>query len=166
VRDVALPFREYIHLERKRTGEGLSPLELQRWTRLKRMLGKEFSPGLSDECADQRHSVRVPTRLAVAFRDLGELQRCLMTNLSRGGVFIATQQPAEIGTRLELQLHIEETGERIDAPTEVVSRDVGPGLASGERGMGLRFLEMKPETQRAIDEFYERKLKEAAEGVR
>jgi Tfp pilus assembly protein PilZ len=39
-----------------------------------------------------------------------------MTNLSRGGVFIATQQPAEIGTRLELQLHIEETGERSTRP--------------------------------------------------
>jgi uncharacterized protein (TIGR02266 family) len=166
VRDIALLFREYIHLERKRIGEGLSPLELQRWTALKRMLGKEFSPGLSDERANQRRSVRVSTRLAVTFRNLGELQRCLMTNLSRGGLFIATEQPAEIGTRLELQLHIEETGEQIDAPTEVVSVDVGPGFASGERGMGLRFLEMTPETQRAIDELYERKLEEAAEGVR
>ena len=110
--------------------------------------------------------MRVPTRLAVAFRNFGELQCCLMTNLSRGGLFIATEQPAEIGTRLELQLHIEETGERIDTPTEVVSRNVGPGFASDERGMGLRFLEMKPETQRAIDEFYERKLEEVAEGLR
>ena len=166
MRDVALLFREYIHLERKRTGEGLSPLELQRWTALKRVLGKEFSPGLSDEKADQRGSVRIPTRLAVAFRNLGELQSSLMTNLSRGGLFVATEQPAAIGTRLDLQLHVEETGEKIDVPTEVVSHDVGPNFSSGERGMGLRFLEMKPETQRAIDELYERQLKQVVEGVR
>ena len=166
VRDVALLFREYIHLERKREGEGLSPLELQHWTGLKRMLGKEFSPGLSDQRADQRSSVRVPTRLAVTFRNVGELQRCLMTNLSRGGLFIATEQPAEIGTHLELQLHVEETGERIEAPSEVVSNDVGPGFAPGERGMGLRFLELKPEAQRAIEELYESKLEEAAERLR
>ena len=110
MRDVALLFREYIHLERKRTSKGLSPRELQRWTALKRVLGKEFSPGLSDEKADQRGSVRIPTRLAVAFRSSGELRSSLMTNLSRGGVFIATEQPVEIGTHLELQLRIEETG--------------------------------------------------------
>jgi uncharacterized protein (TIGR02266 family) len=165
VHDVALLFRQFIHLERKREGEGLSPLELQRWTALKRMLGKEFSPGLSDQRADQRTSVRIPTRLAVTFRDLGELQRCLMTNLSRGGVFVATERPAEIGTRLELQIHVEETDAWIEAPAEVVTCDVGPGFASDERGMGLRFLELKPETQRAIEELYERKLEEAAEGL-
>jgi c-di-GMP-binding flagellar brake protein YcgR len=64
------------------------------------------------------------------------------------------------------RLHVEETGERIEAPSEVVSNDVGPGFAPGERGMGLRFLELKPEAQRAIDELYERKLKEAAERLR
>ena len=92
MRDVGLLFREYIHLERKHTSKGLSPLDLQ--------------------------------------------------------------------------LHVEETGEQIDVPAEVVSHDVGPDFAAGERGMGLRFLEMKPEAQRAIEELYERQLKQVVEKVR
>jgi Tfp pilus assembly protein PilZ len=105
-----------------------------------------------------------------------------MTNLSRGGVFIATDRPAEIGTRLELRIHIEDTGEEIarlelrihiedtgeeiDVPGQVVSQNVGPNFESGQCGMGLRFLEMKPEVGRKVEALYERKLKEAAERKR
>jgi uncharacterized protein (TIGR02266 family) len=165
MQNVALRFREFIHLDRKRAAEGLTPLELERWAALKRALGREFSPGLSDERADQRGSVRVPARLAVTFHDVGELQRRLMTNLSRGGLFVVTDHPAAIGTRLELRLHVEETGERIAASAEVVSHNVGPGFSSDEQGMGLRFLELKPEAERSIERLYERKLREAAERV-
>ena len=85
-----------------------------------------------------------------------------MMNLSRGGFFVATDRPAEIGTRLELRLHIEDSSEEIDVPAEVVSRNVGPNLASGQSGMGLRFLEMKPEVAGKVQALYERKLEEAA----
>jgi Tfp pilus assembly protein PilZ len=86
-----------------------------------------------------------------------------MTNLSRGGVFIATESPASIGTRLQLLIHVEGTGERLEVPVEVVSVNVGPQLMGDAHGMGLRFLEAGSELQRQLDRFYERRLAEAAE---
>ena len=161
--DFHTQFRQFLYLDRKRAAEGLSPSELRRWLKLKRILNQKFSPNTSYERAERRESVRVPVRLRVSFTNLGELGASLMTNLSRGGVFIATDQPAEIGTRLELRLHIEDTGEEINVPGEVVSQNMGPNFESGQSGMGLRFLEMKPEVARKVEALYERKLKEAAE---
>jgi uncharacterized protein (TIGR02266 family) len=163
VDDFHKEFRHFLYLDRKRAAEGLSPSELRCWLKLARILNQEFSPNTSYERAELRKSVRVPVTLRVSFTDLGELGASLMTNLSRGGVFIATDRPAEIGTRLELRFHIEETGEEIDVPGEVVSQNLGPNFESGQSGMGLRFLEMKPEVARKVEELYERKLKEAAE---
>jgi uncharacterized protein (TIGR02266 family) len=162
VEDFYAQFRQFVYLDRKRAAEGLSPSELRRWLKLRRILNQEFSPNTSYERAERRESVRVPVRLRVSFTDLGELRESLMTNLSRGGVFIATDRPAEIGTRLELRLHIENTGEEIDVPGEVVAQNLGPQFESGRSGMGLRFLEMKPEVSRKVEALYERKLEEAA----
>lgn len=157
--DVAARFREYARLDRQRSREGLCPAELERWTQLKRLLSRRFSPDLPDRRLDQRSSLRVPTRLAVALRTSRELHGCLMTNVSRGGLFVATEQPAPIGTRLTLYLQIEETSERVEVPAEVASVDVGPDLASEQRGMGLRFLEMDGKTRAKIDAFYESRLR-------
>jgi uncharacterized protein (TIGR02266 family) len=163
VSEPIVKFREFMRLERKRIGDGLSPAELRRWMLLKRSLSQKFSPGLSDASADRRDSVRVPTRLAVTFRDLGEVRNSLMTNLNRGGVFIATDEPSDLGTRLELHLHVEETGKEIVVPVEVISQDVGPDLLSDRRGMGLRFLDLDAETSRQISALYERSLEVALE---
>jgi branched-chain amino acid aminotransferase len=162
MQDVSSRFREYILLERRRDAEGLTPAELARWTLLKRFLSRRFSPEVSEEQTEERRSVRVPTKLAVAFRDREALRSSLMTNISRGGLFIATERPAEIGTVLELRIDISETGESIDISAEVVSLNVGPDFSKLERGMGLRFRATTEETQRKLDALYERKLKEAS----
>ena len=48
---------------------------------------------------------------------------------------------------------------------EVVTQNTGADLAAPRAGMGLRFLEMDPQTRTRIDALYERKLAEAAEAV-
>ena len=101
LKNPAARFRETIWLERKRAVEGLTPDELTLWTDLKRDLGREFSPDLTDKVSDQRKSVRLPVKLRVSFFSLGQLEESLMTNFSKGGLFIAARRPCEIGTRLE-----------------------------------------------------------------
>jgi len=160
--DLHSRFQQFLYLDRKRAANELSPAELRRWIKLKRILNQQFSPGASYEHVDRRDSVRVPARLAVTFRDVGELRGCLMTNLSRGGLFVETDSPAELGTRVQLGIQIEESGEKIDVPAEVVSVNARPGSAAQQHGMGLRFLEMKPEVAEKFETFYERKLREAA----
>ena len=161
MRDIAARFREYVSLDRKRAAEGLSPAELRRWLNLKRSLGKTFSPDLTDRHADLRGSLRVPARLAVSFGTVGELTRSLMTNLSRGGVFIATSDVLEIGAHVRLLVAIEETGKTLEIPGEVVSQNVDPGFETDQQGMGVRFLDVDGETREQIDRLYESQLREA-----
>ena len=156
MKDPISQFREYARLERLRSGAGLSPAELKRWTLLKRHLSQHFSPGLSDECADQRESVRVPTRLAVSFSTEGELARSLMTNLSRRGVFVQSGHLLEIGTRFELRIHVDNPPQEIAVPVEVVSHNLGPSYDTQKSGMGLRILNADDEVENQFDELYER----------
>jgi uncharacterized protein (TIGR02266 family) len=155
-------FRAYMALDRKRSGAGLSPRELRRFIELKRQLSRHFTPGLSDEHADRRESVRVPTRLAVSFSSLGRLVESLMTNLSRRGVFVATEHPAEVGTRVELRIQIEDTGEVIEIPAEAVSCNLGPRFENEPPGMGLRFRDASPEVEQQIDRLYEKVMRGTA----
>jgi Tfp pilus assembly protein PilZ len=155
-------FRAYMALERKRSGAGLSPEELGRWTELKRRLSRHLTPDVSDEHADQRRSVRVPTRLAVSFSSLGQLVGSLMTNLSRRGLFVATEHLLDIGTRLELRIQIGDTGEVIELPAEVVSHNLGPGFENDSPGMGMSFRDASPGVEKQMAKLYERALQKAA----
>ena len=67
MKELHLVFREYTRLERKRTGDGLTPAEYQRYRALARQLATRFSKGPPKGGAERRESVRVPTRLKVSF---------------------------------------------------------------------------------------------------
>jgi uncharacterized protein (TIGR02266 family) len=162
MQDIAARFREYIKLERRRDREGLSREEFERWGALKRHLTRHFDPELSEEQSSERQSVRVPTRLAVTFRDQQELRSSLMTNLSRGGVFIRTEHPAAMGTKLVLKIEIASTGELLEVPAQVVTLNISRDFRQPQRGMGLRFLPESEEMERKLDELYEHQLKQAA----
>jgi uncharacterized protein (TIGR02266 family) len=161
LQDVASQFREFIHLDRKHRTDGLTAAELDRWSRLKRALGRKFSPDLSNEHSDARRSVRVPTQLRVDFASVDELRGQRMTNLSRGGLFVATAHQLAIGTRVTLLVHIDESGDTLEIPAEVASHNVGPQYASDQQGMGLRFLEMDAATSSRLEALYEASLETA-----
>jgi Tfp pilus assembly protein PilZ len=149
-------------LERKRASTGVSPEELKRWQLLKRRLGKEFHPKLEDEHSDKRQSVRVPTLLRVSFPDRRSLEHCLMTNISRGGVFIATVAPEPIGTALRIAIRIEGDAEDLMVNAVVVSQNYSDGPYGEARGMALAFDHPNPATQARLEKLYEEKLLEAA----
>jgi uncharacterized protein (TIGR02266 family) len=160
--DVLAGFRELKRLERMRSAGGLKPFELERYVRIKRSLSRRFIPGTSDRNADARASVRVPMRLDVSFPSLSDLGRSMMTNLSQGGLFLECEHRVEIGTRLTLQLHLDDAEEELELPVEVVAHDTGPQLKADAHGMGVRFLDMSPETRARLDALYERAQRETA----
>ena len=156
-------FREYIHLDRKRSGDGVSPAEFERWRKLKQALARTFSGGPPTGAEDRRESVRVPTRMKVDFDSREGLMQALMTNLSRGGFFISTAFPQTPGTRFELRVRVQSSGEMLEVPVQVVSTHVGPGFETGSTGMGLRVLNPSPEMRKKLDDLYaEVALAEAA----
>jgi len=154
-------FREYARLERMREDTGLSVEQLERWTKLKRVLAGHFRPGIDREIADKQASLRVPSQLRVSFDSYGELSECLMTNISRGGVFVSTPNPLPIGTPFKLRLHVGESGEIHELSGEVASVNTGTDMRSEHEGMGIRFCNLSAEQQQLVDHLYGHALDKA-----
>ncbi len=133
--------------------------ELQRWSVLREQLDHHFKGVAGRARASERASVRVPTRLRVSFESLGNLEHSFMTNLSQGGMYINPPSPLEIGSRVTVRVRVEETGEILEIPGEVVSNHVGSKFTTGEKGMGICFLEMEQEVRDKLDSLYEHALK-------
>jgi Tfp pilus assembly protein PilZ len=152
-------------LEKRRASPGITPEELQRWQLLKRRLAKEFHPKLTDEHADQRRSVRVPTLLRVSFPNRRSLEQSLLTNISRGGVFVATQSPEPIGAALRIAIRIEGVATDLVVDCVVVAENFRDGMAGDARGMALAFENPDAATRARLDALYEEKLFEAAANI-
>jgi hypothetical protein len=163
--EISRLFREFMDLEKRRASPGITPEELQRWQLLKRRLAKEFHPNLADEHADQRRSVRVPTLLRVSFPDRRSLEECLLTNISRGGVFVATRAPEPIGATFRISIRIEGDATDLVVDCVVVAENFSDGRSGEVKGMALAFENPDRTTRARLDALYEEKLFEAAANV-
>ena len=153
--DIATRFREYARLDRLRRESGLTLADEARFHALRRFLSIHFAPDQPEAASELRDSVRVPARINVSFSTDNELVRCLMTNVSRGGVFVQTDHPLALKTTFTLHIHVDDPKREIAVPVEVVSVGVGPNFARNKQGMGLRFLDLRPEVEKQLRELYE-----------
>ena len=161
--DMPSLFRVFMDLERRRKAGGLLPHEITHWANLKRELNRHFQPEVENQHSDKRASVRVPLALKVNFESYGEIRECLMTNMSLGGVFIATTSPLPIGTPLLVRLQIDESGEHLELNGEVATLDVSADLSREQRGMGIRFVNLSEEQRKQVSELYEQAMMKAIE---
>ena len=155
--------RAYMALDKRRKAGGLSPADMAHWSQLNAALNRHFQPSVKEQHAQSRASVRVPLALNVNFESRGEVRKCLMTNLSAGGIFVATESPLPIGTPSNLRIRIERTGEEIELPGEVVSVGASADLAKEEHGMGIRFVNLDEAQREQVHELCEHALKKAIE---
>jgi uncharacterized protein (TIGR02266 family) len=153
--------RAFLSLDKRRKTGGLSPVELARWSQLKSALNRHFQPDLQEQHARNRGSVRVPLDLNVNFESRGEIRKCLMKNLSAGGIFVATESPLPIGTPFNVHIRIEKTGEDVVLPGQVVSVGVSANLAEEQHGMGVRFVNLSAAQSEQVAEFSEQAMKNA-----
>jgi uncharacterized protein (TIGR02266 family) len=153
-RDLLPQLRECKILDTKRKRQGLTVAEHDRWLQLKDLLGSKLAPG----ARERRGSHRVPTRINTSYETPEAFQEATIANLSETGVFVSTAFPLEIGSKLTLNMHIESSGERLEIPCVVVSRNVGSDFSTQVLGMGLRFTEMSRETREAVTRLYREAL--------
>ena len=153
--------RAYLALDKRRKQGGLSPADMARWSDLKNALNRHFDPGLKEQHAKKRESVRVPLNLNIDFESRGEVRRCLMKNLSARGIFVATESPLPIGTPFNVRIRIGRTGEEIELPGEVVSLGVSADLAKEQHGMGIRFVHLTESQTRLVEAFSAEAMKRA-----
>jgi uncharacterized protein (TIGR02266 family) len=157
--------RAYLALDKRRKAGGLSPPDMARWAQLKSALNRHFEPSINEKNSRSRESVRVPLDLNVNFESRGEVSKCLMKNLSAGGLFVASESPLPLGTPFNVRIRIERTGEEIELPGEVVSVGASPDLAEEQHGMGIRFVHLDDAQREQIAEFSEHAMKKAVESV-
>lgn len=158
-------FREYGRLERLREARGLSGEELERWMQLKRLLARHLNPRTNEELVDKQASLRVPSQLQVAFDSDGKLRECLVTNISRDGVFVATESLLPIGTPLKLRIQIDEAGLVHELMGEVASVNAGRDMKSEDHGMGIRFCSLSEEQLKVVEQLYGRAMDDAIKSV-
>lgn len=153
-RNLATLFLQYARLDRKRSLDGLSPLEEEIWTNLRRYLGTRLSPDVP-KGAERRASLRVATEIGCSWLRTAPVHEAHLTSLSRHGAFVRTPQPAPIGEEISIRLALPE-GAAIELPATVANHIFG--VDPHRRGMGVRFGTMSPETMRVIDALYERSI--------
>ncbi len=77
-------------------------------------------------------------------------------DLSRGGAFILTPNPAELGDQFVLKLHMADGEEPIEVTCKVVwTNKYGKETPDLRRGMGVKFLRLQPEVKKRIETYIE-----------
>ena len=105
--------------------------------------------------ADQRREPRVSAelRIRLAYGSVDDFVERYATNLSRGGIFVRTLEPSPPGSEVLIDISLA-TGDHVIRGKGVVrwtTPPSAPGEPEREPGMGIRFIELTPESRALID---------------
>lgn len=104
----------------------------------------------ADDGADRRQHERYPTELSVDYGSGETFLFAYITNISEMGIFIRSDDPAPVGTRLRLRF-ADDDGAPLSIEGEVVW--VNPLRTDGDNvnpGMGIRFQDLSLEVRERI----------------
>jgi len=107
---------------------------------------------------DRRKHPRSSIRLKVKFPDLTTLLENYAKDISQGGIFIPTTDPKPVGVIITLTLIHPESHEEVEIQGEVV-RVVSEKEAREQKakklvpGMGIKFINVEPSVQMALERF-------------
>lgn len=105
--------------------------------------------------SDSRRDERAPLALKVRFKsaDLNEFIEHYSYDISKGGLFIKTKKPLEIGTLLKFELQLKDTSRIIEGVGRVAWCRRPNELESLDRpaGMGIKFIKMSSESKAMVD---------------
>ncbi len=132
VKSMCKAFLEYTRLEIQRREKGLSGFAYRRWYSLKKSLDQKLVQSF-DAHEDS------PTVFDACFKTPWHFQRAYMSNISGGGLFVDTEYPADIGTKVKLRIRVEEPKTEIELTGEVVSQNVANEYSTAYLGMGICF---------------------------
>jgi uncharacterized protein (TIGR02266 family) len=108
----------------------------------------------SDENQDQHRTFpRLPVRLEVRFRTASEFVHQHALNLSRGGVFIQSDDPPPVDTVVEVELHVPDAGPPVTTSGIVVHRQLAAG--GKQAGVGVQFVDASDAFRERIDKYME-----------
>lgn len=101
---------------------------------------------------DERADIRCPASLKVTYESVSEFITEYTKNVSRGGMFIATKRPHEIGSQVDLDLHVP----GLDTPLKIKGEVVHAkqhNVPDEDAGIGVRFIDIQEESRLALLDF-------------
>ncbi len=102
----------------------------------------------------RRQHPRYPVNLTVDFTTREAFVGNHVSNLSRGGLFIATDSPLPVHSELDLELTLPQRDERIRARGRVIwNYDIRRGTSRVVPGMGIKFLDMSTADNRRLTDY-------------
>jgi len=101
---------------------------------------------------------RIPVKLQVRFRTATEFVQEHAVNLSRGGIFIRSNDPPPIDTAVEVELLLPDSGPPVSTAGVVVHRQLPGGVKVP--GVGVQFVDASDAFRERIDEYMDGLLKE------
>ncbi|MCC6644171.1 MAG: TIGR02266 family protein [Polyangiaceae bacterium] len=112
---------------------------------------------MSDVADDRRDTPRDPIELKVEYKRLNTFFADYTRNISRGGTFIRTDKPLELGTEFVFALSVPQLGE----PVRLVGRvqwvtTTADATADKPAGMGIRFVYKSDDERVAVEREVER----------
>ena len=108
--------------------------------------------------AERRKDLRIDVNIKVDYSTKGMFVSNYVTNLSKGGVFIQTNDPLPIQSQIHLTMILPDFNIKIEAQGKVTwTYDIKKGTSSIVPGMGIKFTDL-PEQHRALIEDYIKKL--------
>jgi len=159
VRELLAKVARFKELDRTRLEGPLEPEAQREWLELKAEIGHELfgtdppAPDVEQEPITLRlsNASGVSSHMEATFPDVAGFQRAYLRNVSEGGVYVETTRLLDVGTRFRLRVRVEQIDQTLNLPVEVVWTNRAPSDESGLRpGVGVAFLDLTPEQQRAI----------------
>jgi uncharacterized protein (TIGR02266 family) len=102
---------------------------------------------------DRRIHPRIPMRLSVKYSSAKEFFVDYSNNISIGGIFIRTLEPAEFGTKVLIEFTLPEIPRKVKGLGEVVRVVHAGGSEREPAGMGIKFLKFDPGSEEHIRKF-------------
>ena len=114
---------------------------------------------------EKREDPRVPIELRIDYRKMNTFFADYTKNISKGGTFIKTEKPLDIGTLFLFQLVVPSLSEPVKIKGEVrwVRRPGDPPSEDGdsEPGMGIKFLYASDDERQGFESLVEDLMRES-----
>ena len=107
-----------------------------------------------------RKDERIKESLSLKFKDHRAFIRAYTENVGRGGLFIRTANPLEVGQRFTLKLQLTGIPESLQTVCQVVwTRKQAEEIKDKPAGMGVKFSEMSKKDHQTLKQYIENAMK-------
>ncbi len=108
----------------------------------------------ANDAPERRRAERADLVVRVDYQTVDELFSEFARNINEGGLFVESEAPHPLGTRVDLQFQLPGSDQPVQVSGSVVR--TSPGSADEPSGMGIVFDELDTQTRQHVNELVRR----------